>query len=226
MQRSRELLRSVKLMIPIAAALLASAPACADNAVGWHKGDIVIKAGGAGVFFNSSAEVKVAGNVVPGGSVSLSDNATVSGEVEYFVTPDISLAANFGVPPETRISGTGTLAPLGVAGRVRYGFGDVVARYHVGAAGRFSPFAGLGVGRIFVFSTKDGSVSGLSADSAWAPVFQGGADFHLNRQISLYANVSYVPVKTDARGVMQGLPMTALVTLNPTVVQAGLSYRF
>lgn len=69
-------------------------------------------------------------------------------------------------------------------------------------------------------------MSGLNADSAWAPVFQGGADFHLNRHVSLYANASYVPAKTDARGVMQGLPMTARVTLNPTVVQAGLSYRF
>ncbi|MCI1272669.1 MAG: outer membrane beta-barrel protein [Sphingobium sp.] len=217
---------SVRLVSPFAVGMLAAAPAYAEDSIGWHKGDIVIRAGGAGVFFNSSAEVKVAGNVVPGGSVSLSNNATASGELEYFVTSNISLAANFGIPPETRITGAGTLAPLGVAGRVRYGFGDLVARYHVGAAGRFSPFAGLGVGRIFVFSTRDGSVSGLSADSAWAPVVQGGADFHLNRQISLYANVSYVPVKTDARGLMQGLPMTARVTLNPTVVQAGLSYRF
>lgn len=189
----RVFLRAAKLMIPVAGGLLAIAPAYADDSIGWHEGDVVIKVGSAGVFFNSSAEVKVAGNVLPGGSVSLSNNATASGEVEYFLTPDISLAANFGVPPETRISGTGTLAPLGVAGRVRYGFGDVMARYHVGAAGRFSPFAGVGVGRIFVFSTRDGSVSGLSADSAWAPVFQAA------RISTLIAMSAFMPMSAMFR---------------------------
>lgn len=205
---------------------LSSTPAHAGEDLAARAGDIVVKVGAAGVLFDGSAKVKFAGNTVPGGSVSLTDDVTASAEIEYYATNALSLALNFGLPPKTRIDATGTLAPLGEAGRVRYGLGTATVRYHLNASGSVSPFVGAGVGHLFVFNTRDGSVSGLDADDAWAPVVQGGVDLRLSRNIGLYANVSYAPVKTDARGTVMGMPMTARVTLDPTVVQGGLSYRF
>jgi outer membrane protein len=207
-------------------ALSAAAPAQAADAHGWERGDVVVRAGVAGILFHSSAQVRFGGNPVPGGSVALSNSVTPSGEIEYFPARSVSVAVNFGVPPEARITGTRTLAPLGEAGRVRYGLGAAVARFHLQPARRISPFAGVGVGRLFVLGTKDASVAGLSADSAWAPVIQGGVDWHIDRHISLYAHASYAPLKTNARGTALGLPMTARVTLNPVVVQGGLAFRF
>jgi len=201
-------------------------PAFASETEGWKAGDIVLKAGPAGVLFSSSAKVKVAGNVVPGGGARLSDNATVSAEAAYFVTPEVSVAANFGLPPKTEVTGTGTLAPLGLGGKVRYGLGALTVRYHANAAGIVSPYVGGGIGHLFVFKAKDGSIADLQADDAWAPVVQGGIDAHLSDRMGLYANVSYAPLKTDASGVVMGAPMTARVTLDPTIVQGGLFFRF
>lgn len=211
-----------------AAALVSTAgSARAEEGLGWQSGDLVVKTGAAGVLFDSSARVDLAGTTVPGGGAQLSDAATATIEVEYFFSPNISTALDFGFPPpKAKITGTGSLAPLGQAGKTKYGIAGLTLRYHLNGSGRISPFVGAGVGRLFIFDTSDGAVTDLDADGAWAPVVQGGIDFHLDKRFGLFANVAYAPMKTDASGTALGAPMTARVTLNPTVIQGGLSYRF
>ncbi len=208
-----------------AAAALAS-PAFAAEGNGWQAGDVVVRAGPTAILFNSSTKVNVAGNPFPGGNAKLSNNVTASAAVDYFVTRNISVSVNGGIPAKAKVTGAGTLAPLGTGGHVRYGIGALTARYHLNAAGSVSPYVGVGAGHLFVFSTRDGSISQLKADDAWAPVIQSGIDAHLNERVGLYANVSYAPLKTDASGVVMGAPMAARVTLDPTIVQGGLFYRF
>lgn len=212
----------------IIAPLFAGATAAqAEETSGWQSGDVVVKAGVAGVLFDSSANVSLAGTPVPGGDAQLSNAATATFEVEYFFSPNLSTAIDFGFPPpKANITGQGTLAVLGKAGETKYGIGGMTLRYHFNGSGRISPFVGAGVGRLFIFDTNDGAVADLDADSAWAPVVQGGVDFHLNQRVGLFANIAYAPMKTDAGGTVLGAPMTARVTLNPTVVQGGMSYRF
>ena len=224
------LLKSVRIAavgLTFAGTAVFSDAARADDQLGWQKGDIVIKAGVAGILFDSSAEVKIAGNTVPGGGAKLSNAATASFEAEYFFSPNVSTALDFGFPPPTaEITGTGSLAPLGTVGKTKYGIAGLTLRYHLNGSGRISPFIGLGVGRLFIFDTSDGAVTNLDAKGAWAPVLQGGVDLHLNRQFGLFANVAYAPMKNDASGTAFSAPMTARVTLNPTVVQGGVSFRF
>jgi len=217
-----------RLVLAVAAAsagMVLSQPAIANESGGWQAGDVVVRAGPAGVVFNSSAKVKVAGNTVPGGNAKLSNNVTASADVAWFVTDAVSVGANFGLPPKTKVTGAGTLAPLGTGGRIRYGIGALTARYHLPVGG-VTPWVGAGVGHLFIFGTKDGSISDIKADDAWAPVIQGGLDAHLGEHVGLYASVSYAPLKTDASGVVMGAPMTARVTLDPTIIQGGLFYRF
>jgi outer membrane protein len=210
----------------LASAFGLAAPAHAENDNGWKAGDVVIKLGAAGVLFNSSAKVEIAGTPVPGGDVKVSNDVTAAGEISYFFTPAISAAVNFGIPPKASVAGKGTLAAAGELGHVRYGLGAATVRYHFNDQGTVSPFIGGGVGRLFSFSESDGSVLDLKVDNAWGPVIQGGVDIHLNRQFGLYANVSYSPIDTNASGIIFGMPATADVKLDPTVVQGGVSYRF
>ncbi len=197
------------------------------EAIGWQSGDLVVKAGVAGVLFNSSANVSLAETPVPGSDAQLSNAATASLEAEYFFSPNLSTALDFGFPPpEANITGKGSLGALGKVGETKYGIAGLTMRYHFNGSGRVSPFVGAGVGRLFIFDTSDGAVTDLDAESAWAPVIQGGVDVHLNQRIGLFANVAYAPMKTDASGIALGAPMTARVTLNPTVVQGGMSFRF
>lgn len=203
-------------------------PACAEEteSVGWHAGDVVFKAGVAGIFFNSSAKISLNGIEVPGASAHLTNNATPSFELEYFPAHNISVALLGGIPPKNTAIATGTLAGLGNVGRIRYGLGVAVARFHANASGRLSPFAGIGVGRFFIFSTQDGSVQNLHATNGWGSFFQAGADYHFNRHWGLQATTSFLPIKSDASGTVHGAPVTARTTINPLVVKAALSYRF
>jgi len=206
--------------------LLFSAPAAAADELDWQAGDVVLKASAAGILFDSSAKVEIGGAPVEGGGLTLSDGASVSGEIEYFLTPALSVSANFGIPLETRVDGTGTLAPAGEAGRVEYGLGAATLRYHLDAGNGFAPFLGVGVGRLFIFDETDGALSDFDVDGAWGAVIQGGADLRLNKRFGLYANVSYSPIKTDGRGTIFAAPASAEVKLNPTVVQGGAFFSF
>lgn len=224
----RELVDGIaKVTLGLAMLLSGATAAHADDAIGWQSGDVVIKAGVAGVLFDSSAKVSLAGTPVPASDAQLSNSTTATLEAEYFFSPNVSTALDFGFPPPSAdITGRGSLAPLGKAGETKYGIAGLTLRYHFNGSGQISPFIGAGVGRLFIFDTSDGAVTDLDADSAWAPVIQGGLDFHLNPRVGLFANVAYAPMKTDATGTALGAPMTARVTLNPTVVQGGMSYRF
>lgn len=219
--------RRMAVACSLATAGLWAVPACAeDEPVGWQKGDLVFKAGVAGIFFNSSATIKLNGTEVAGASAHLTNNATPSFEVEYFPARDVSVALLGGIPPKNSAIATGTLSSLGTVGRIRYGLGVAVVRYHANASGRLSPFAGVGVGRFFIFSTEDGSLQNLHANSGWGPFVQAGADYHFNRHWGLQATVAFLPIKSDASGTIHGAPVTARTTINPMVVKAALSYRF
>lgn len=219
-------MRRYGLPMAALAAFSIANPAHAENDIGWKAGDVVVKLGAAGVVFSSSGDVDVAGMPVPGGDVKVSNDITASTDISYFFTSNISGAVNFGLPPKATVDGKGSLAAAGELGRVRYGIGAATLRYHLNSQGTVSPFIGAGVGRLFSFGEDDGSVIDLQVDSSWGPVIQGGVDVHLTRQFGLYANVSYSPIKTDATGIIFGMPATADVTLDPTIIQGGVSYRF
>ena len=85
---------------------------------------------------------------------------------------------------------------------------------------------GTGIARFIVFSSSDGAVTSLRIDSAWGPVFNAGADYRLSEHVGLYANATFVPLKTNARGIVNGLPVTAHAKADPTTFQFGISYRF
>jgi len=209
----------------LAAGTLGLAQTAAAEESGWKAGDVVIRAGSAGILPTGGGDVALAGTTVPGGSVDLSNTWTASADVEYFLSPAISLSFNAGIPGKTTVTGTGTLAGVGTAGKIKFGIAAATARYHLDL-GRVSPFVGAGVGHFFVFGETDGAVTGLKVNEAWAPVIQGGLDVHLTNQVGLYTHVSYAPVDTSARGSALGAPLTATIKLNPTIVQRGLFYRF
>lgn len=214
------------IRIGAAIATLACAPvARAEEVPGWRKGDVVLGAGIAHVLFDANAQIALGGAPVTGGDIALSDNTLLSGSAEWFATRTVSLALVGGIPPTTRVTGTGTLAPSGELGRVKYGLATLLARYHFNASGRLSPYLGAGVTRFMVFSTRDGSVTDLKADGAWAPVAQAGIDYQLTRHIGMFGNATYIPVKTNARGTSRGLPLTGSATLKSAILKAGLSYR-
>src|SRR3954454_10107312 len=65
---------------------------------------------GLGAFYHSSAEIATNGQLLPGASANVTDNSTLTVDVGYDITHDVSALLMVGVPPRPLINGRGTVA--------------------------------------------------------------------------------------------------------------------
>ena len=216
--------RSAACLFAAGIAALAAPAAAQDGA--WEAGDFSAKVSVVGFLLDSEGEIALAGQPFQGAGAEVGDGVTAAIDLEYFVTDNLSVAVNFGIPIETDITGTGVLAGAGTLGSVDYGIGATTLRYHFDLGGAVSPYIGAGAGKLFIFDEKDALVSNLDVKGAWAPVVQAGVNIFVTRNVGIYANASYAPLDTEATGLALGAPATVDMQLNPTVVQGGVLYRF
>ena len=191
-----------------------------------HAGNLVLRIGGAGVMFNTDAKFALAGHPVPGANTKLSDTAAPIFSLDYFLTKSVSASFTVGVPPTTTGTGTGTLAPLGTLGSIQFGPSVGLVKYHVGGLGRFQPWVGAGVTRMLIFSDHDGAITKLKVHPSWGGAFQVGSEYMMDSHWGVWGGVTKLLLRTHAQGVEGGLPVTAKVALDPTIIEGGLSYRF
>jgi len=191
-----------------------------------HAGTIAFKLGGAGILFNSSGKLRLGGAPLAGADLKLSDNSTAIFEAEYYFRPDVSLSLTVGVPPTLTATGRGTLAPLGKLGSVQYGPGAVLAKYHFNEFGRFQPYVAGGATRMLIFSEHDAAITKLNIHPAWGGAVQAGTDYMLTPRWGAFASVSHLFLRTHGEGSFSGLPVTAKIALDPTIVMGGLTFRY
>ena len=188
--------------------------------------DVVVRVGAAGLHFDSSSSLTLAGAPLSGAGIRTSNNVTATVELDYYFLPNVSASLTVGIPPVTHVDGTGVLAPIGRLGDIRYGLAAFLIKYHFTEWGRFQPFAGGGLGYFKVFNTSGVGLNNLDVEDSIGPAFQIGFDYMFTRQIGMFASVSHAFMNTHGTATFVGLPVTADVKLNPTVVQGGLAVRF
>jgi outer membrane protein W len=71
-----------------------------------------------GAIYHSGATIATNGKVIPGATVTVSNNVTVTFDVGYDITKNISVLLMGGFPPRPTITGQGTVASLGDLGKV------------------------------------------------------------------------------------------------------------
>jgi outer membrane protein len=181
------------------------------------------RAGPAGLLFDSSASITLAGSHLAGASLTASDNTTLILEGGYFVTPDMAIVFSGGIPPQTTFTGNGTIAGLGELGKATYGPAVLSV---IKGLGSLKPYVGVGPAYAFIFSTTDGAVGDLHVDGNWGFAVQAGFDYRMTKNWSSSADVKYISLKVHAHGELFNEPVEAHVTLDPTVVSLGLSYHW
>ncbi len=191
-----------------------------------NAGDVTLRAGPAGIFFDSSAKFKMLGVDLPGADLKASNGFTASLEAEVYVIPEVSLSLTVGIPPKSKVDGKGILAPAGRLGSVRYGLGSAFAKYHMNQSSPLQPFVAVGAAHFVSFKEHDAAVTGLKVDGSWGLALQAGADYMLTPHVGIYGSVAHAFLKTDGSGTFGGAPVTADVKLNPTVLQGGVLFRF
>lgn len=189
----------------------------------------IVRLGPAHVGFSTRADVSVAGNPVPGGSASASSNTTLGLEIAHALSSRWTARLLLGVPPQTTLSGTGTLAGAGALGRVTYAPAVLSMTFNLLDAGQVRPYLGAGLNYTMVFKSKDAFITQLDVKNAFAPVAQAGVEFALSPDWTLSIDARKIYLKTKADGILPAMgnaPAHADVRLNPLVVFASVGMRF
>ena len=247
------------LTIAAAAMLTASGAAFAQQA-----GDNVVNLGWFHLSPQVSSDpLRVTGSTyapaVPGLNAGLSgsgaqvdDADTLGITFAHFFTDNIAVEAVFGVPPKFKLYGQGALALSngGALASARQWSPAVLLKYYFGQANdKWRPFVGIGASYFWYsniqltqgFQNKAASLAlaGTANTTAqltnsWAPVFNAGINYNMDKHWTLALSVSYIPVSTTAKLTTTGVgplgPVTttseAKVKLNPVVTFLSLGYRF
>jgi len=176
--------------------------------------------------YHSSATIATNGQTLSGGTAKVSNNMSVTFDLGYELTKNISVSMMSGIPVKPHVTGEGAAASLGVLGKVRYGPAMFTGYYRFPKIGRFRPYAGGGAAYAIILKEFDGSVKDLKVDNNWGSVVQGGTEYEVNSKYTLFVDFKEVWLAVNAHGALSdGTAVNARVNLNPSLVTVGLKFH-
>lgn len=185
-----------------------------------------VRAGAARALYNSAARITTNGNIIPGSTAGVTDSTTLTVDVGYDLSDDVSVMIMGGIPPSADVIGKGSISSFGKLGHAQFGPVVVTAVYRLPSWHGFRPYVGAGGAHLFILKTEDGSVKDLKVHDHNGFVLQAGVEYRLNRRWELYADYKHVWLNVHAKGVLAGAPVRAKVTLNPDLISAGVKFHF
>lgn len=170
------------------------------------------------------------GTPVPGAGLSASnDTSPLVLDIAYAISPEWTTRLLVGVPARSKVTGAGSLAPVGAVGELTYGPAALSASRTLCECGGFKPYVGAGLAYLVALKSKDAGVAHFNVKNAFGALVQVGADFPLTPQYGLFIDVKKIFVQTEVTGnvtAFGGAPAYAKVKVDPLVIHAGLNYRF
>ena len=170
----------------------------------------------------------ISGIGVPAGADAQTGNAaTVIFVYERMVTPNIGAELVLGIPPKIKAKATGSVAFLG---------DDVLSaknlaptffvNYHFGAPGdTWRPYLGAGINYTKFISIESKLASDVKMGDSIGWAAQGGIDYALNKEWSLFASVA--ALKVSSKLVASGSTvLQTTIDFRPIVYSFGTAYRF
>jgi outer membrane protein len=242
--KEADMKQSFRLLLGIAAAVAASAPACAQSA-----GSNIVQLGWFHFDTHDSSDPltfsQPALGPVPGSGAAVGSANTVGLAYTRFFSDNFALTFDIGAPPKFDLDGKGSLAGLGHVGSAHQWSPALVAKWFFGGAeDRFRPYVGVGATYVWysdvhlspslVAQVTGGAPGGsASADigSSWSPIANLGAVYNIDRKWSLGLSVSYIWLDADAdiTGKVGNAVVTrshTRLTLDPLVTFLSVGYRF
>jgi outer membrane protein len=185
-----------------------------------------VRGGVLGALYDSHATIALSGQEVPGATAHARDNITAILDVGYNITKDFAVVVMSGIPPRTAVEGRGSVAPLGTLGAVRLGPIFLTGIYRLPEWGALQPYVGAGGAHAFILKNYDGSVAQLNVHGNSGFVLQAGFEYRFSKSWGVFVDYKRLWLRLDADGLIENLPVTARVTLDPNVVSAGVRYQF
>jgi len=205
-----------------AALLLAfSASALAQDAdPGMTAGSVLVRARVIGVLPETSSTISAIG-----GHVDTTDSLEPELDGSYFFTDNIAVEAIAAITRH-RVTARGTAAGDVDVGKVTLLPPTVTAQWHFLPHEALDPYVGAGVNYTWFFDTSvpHTVVKQVSYDDGFGAALQIGADYHLSGR--WYANLDVKQLFLNTTAKINGGAVRAKVDLDPTMIGAGVGYRF
>jgi outer membrane protein len=189
----------------------------------------------------------VPGGVVPGTGAGVGSSDTLSLSLGYFITQNIGVEAELGIPPKFNLNGQGTFSSFGKLGEATLWSPALLLKYYFNKPdAKFRPYAGIGATYIWFSDAKItnptfeygvlGGQTSVSTTRSWAPVFNAGFNYNFTKHWFAGFSVSYVPVSVIAKlttpasttlgGGVYTARTEAKIHLNPLVTDLRVGYMF
>lgn len=177
--------------------------------------------------YHPSATIATSGTMIPGATATVSNSVTLMFDLGYDITKAFSIQMMGGVPPRPTVTGERTVAFLGDLGAVRYGPVFLAGTYRTPRWRRLQPYVGAGPVYAIILRNHDRAVSNLIVHNNWGFALQGGVERAIGHDLHLFVDFKEVWLAVDAHGDLSGgVPVTARVALDPSIVAVGVKFRF
>ena len=214
------------LATTLLAAMAAAQPASAqtetgDAPVGKAGGTFMVRGRIIGVIpLNSTSSISLIG-----GKVETSNTVMPEVDFSYFLTDNVAFeliaattkhdlyAANSALGARTKVGSTWVLPPT------------LLLQYHFFPKERFSPYVGVGLNVSFFYGTSAAAgINQVAMKNGVGAAIQAGFDYNFSGNWFANFDVKQIFVSTTAS--INGGAIHAKTALNPTVIGAGIGYRF
>jgi outer membrane protein len=185
-----------------------------------------VRVGGLHALYNSHARIASNGARIEGSSARVTDSTTLTFDIGYDVSDNVSVMVMGGIPPTVDVIGEGTVSGYGKFGSVRFGPAVLTAVYRLPVWHGFRPYVGAGGAHLFILESHDGAVKNLKVHDNNGFVLQAGLEYRLNRKWDLFVDYKRVWLNVKAEGELAGTPVRARVTLDPDIISAGVKFHF
>ncbi|MBO1328667.1 outer membrane beta-barrel protein [Acetobacter suratthaniensis] len=212
---------------------------CASTKIGLGKGDIMLRLSGTGVLpQDRQSTVWLNNGGLPGTHLSTTNQAMPELAVEYFITDNLSVDL---IATSTRheVRATGKEVSGLPSGGLDVGSAWVLPptltfAWHFRPHKRFNPYVGVGATLMWFYNMQGANGSSLNSSFTAGPTINAGFDYQLVGNWFLNADVKQMFVSMHAyekggqidQYLGQGSKIRAQDSLDPTVVSAGIAYRF
>ena len=172
----------------------------------------------------------ISGIGVPAGAeAKVGDATTIIFVYERLFGPNLGAELVMGVPPTIKTKAAGSVEFLNATGtvlEVENWAPTLLFNYHFFEQGAtWRPYVGIGINYTKFKNAKSSIAEDVDVGSSWGPAVQVGIDYAITKEISAFASLAAVKVKSKV--VASGATvLTTTVDYRPTVYSVGVSYRF
>lgn len=197
----------------------------ATAASAYEAGDMVLRAGLAGVLPDSSFEYN---DELSGAGVDVDDGYSLGITFTWMATDNLGVGVLGAWPFEHDLDGAGppgTLDGAGKVGSTKHLPPTVTLQWHFPTGTNLHPYVGAGVNYTYFFDEETaGILSGadLDLEDSWGLAAEAGVDFDLGNDLVLSGQLWYLDIETDARL----LGTTLNVDVDPWVFMVGIGKKF